>query len=229
MKYFSRVNVTNAAVAALTGVLFLAFTYFILEPVVGRSATDEFIVTQTITDEISFLVFASNVAMSPSIGGLTGGYATGTTYFVVRSNSTLGYYVDLGFASTTAMLRTTGTGYINDYSTAGAPADFNYTLNTTSAEFGYTVSASTTSDLDPTFQDNGSNTCGSAGVDTLNKCWMGPVPTSSPERIINRSTPTPLGGATTTIKFKVTVPSYPSPTIPEGSYVATATLTAINN
>lgn len=228
MKYFSRVNVTNAAVAALTGVLFLAFAYFISEPVVSRAITDEFIVTQSITDEISFLVTAANVTMSPSIGGLTGGYATGTTYFVVRSNSTTGYYVDLGFASTTAMLRTIGSGYINDYSQAGAAPDYAYSLNTVSAEFGYTVSASTTADLDPSFKDDGAN-CNTGSGDTLNKCWAGPVATSSPERIINRSTPTALGGATTTIKFKVTVPSNPSPTIPEGSYVATATLTAINN
>ncbi len=227
MKYLSRVNATKAAIAALTGVLFLTFAYFVSEPAVSRAITDQFIVTQTITDEISFLVAAANVTMSPSLGGITGGYATGTTYFVVRSNSITGYYVDINFSSTTAMGRTHNGGFINNYSpTATTAPDYAYSLNATAAEFAYTVSASTTANLDQSFKDNGS-ACNTGSADALNKCWQNP--STTPERIILTSAATPSTGATTTIKFKVAVPSNPSPALPEGTYTATATLTAINN
>jgi hypothetical protein len=55
---------------------------------------------------------------------------------------------------------------------------------------------------------------------------MGATSTSN-YRIINRSTPAGEG-ATTSMTFRVQVPSSPSPALDEDFYTATATLTAVN-
>jgi hypothetical protein len=94
------------------------------------------------------------------------------------------------------------------------------------AEFGYTVEASTTADLDQSFKDDGS-ACNTGSSDASNKCWYNP--TSTAETIVNRTSGAAALGATTTIKFKVAVPSAPSPSLSAAVYYATATLTATNN
>src|SRR5690606_20470618 len=112
-----------------------------------------------IGDEISFLVTAADVTMDGSIGGITGGHATGSTYAVVQTNSTTGYVMDISFENSPAMLgETTGSVAILDYQEVGAEPDFDFVAST-SAVFAYTVNASNTSDLDPSFLDNGS-ACG---------------------------------------------------------------------
>ncbi len=220
--------------AAFLAVALVFISYVILEPQVGRSQTsDSFTVTQEITGEISFLVAAADVTMSGTISGITGGYATGTTRAIVQSNDPQGFNMTLRFATSTAgqAMVASSTAYINDYTpastTPGVP-DYNWITNSTggSAEFGYTVSASSTSDLDASFLNDGS-ACNTGAGYTADKCWLNP--TSTPETIINTTGPTPVSGATTTIKFKVAVPSGPSPALPAAFYVATATLTATNN
>jgi hypothetical protein len=135
----------------------------------------------------------------------------------------------LDFSDSPAMNANATSSSINNYSPAGAGVpDYSWVDNTTGnpAEFGYTVSASTTSDLDQSFLDNGSNTCNTGSTDGVDTCWLNP--STTPEVIINRSTEA-SDGATTTIKFKVAVPSNPSPALPADTYVATGTLTATNN
>jgi hypothetical protein len=210
------------------------FVFFTVEPTVGRATiTSEFTVTQEIIDEISFLVEAADVTMVGSLQGLTGGYATGTTYTVVRTNDPDGYSMFLAFSSSTAMNNRDFPNlfFINNYSlTATTVPDYDWVEDGTSAEFGYTVSASTTLDLYRYFLDNGTNCNIPGGGDTLNKCWMTPSSTDLVvgDQIINRTTAS-TDGATTTLKFRVVVPSNPSPSLPSGFYVATATLTATNN
>ncbi len=118
--------------------------------------------------------------------------------------------------------------YINNYTpaSAGVP-DFAWIDNISgqSAEFGYTVRASTTGEVDPSFRNNGS-ACNTGASETNDACWLNPTSTVA-ETII--STTAPVLSSTTTIKFKVAVPSSPSPALPAAFYVATATLTATNN
>lgn len=213
-------------IGALAFVLFTTSLFFVLEPSIGRSATDSFLVSQTITDEVSFTVASADVTMVGSIAGLTGGYATGTTYVVVRSNDPQGYNMTLVFSSTTAMSGTTS-GAINNYTpTATTAPDFLWVDNSTggAAEFGYTVRASTSGEVDPSFMNNGS-ACNVGATETDERCWQNP--STTPETIMNVSTA--VLSSTTTIKFKVAVPSSPSPALPSGLYVATGTLTATNN
>jgi len=214
---------------ATGGILIAIMTFLVLEPTVSRgvvpSTTDVFTIRQQITDEISFLVPAADVTMVGPIAGITGGNATGTTFAVIQTNSPTGYTMDISFLNSPAMLgETTGSISIRNYGTStAAEPTFAFTAST-SALFAYTVSASTTSDLDNSFRDNGT-ICNVANVtDAANACWKGP--TTSNFRIINRTT-SANSGATTSIQFRVNVPNNPSPAVEEDFYTATATLTAV--
>jgi hypothetical protein len=222
--YSARHSLIMAILVVLLGVC----AFFAFEPQVGRTqATEVFTVAQTITDEISFTVAPADVSMDGSIAGLTGGAATGTTMMVVRSNDASGYNMTLVFSSSTAMNQNSGTGYINNYTPATAfIPDFLWVNNSSgqASEFGYSVTASTTTDVDLTFRNDGAD-CGTGSNNTQHRCWMNP--STTPETIINRSTPT--SGSTTTLTFRVYVPNSPSPSLPSGIYTATGTLTATNN
>jgi hypothetical protein len=201
--------------------------FFAFEPNVTRSQ-EVFLVSQTITDEVSFSTIPPDVSMTGSIAGLAGGYATGSTQFVINTNDAQGYTMTLVFSSTTAMSRNNGTGgFINNYTpaTPGTP-DFNWVDNSAgqSAEFGYTVAASTTGQVDQSFRHTGS-TCNTGSTETALRCWLNP--STTPETIIVTNSPTP--SSTSTLTFKVAVPNGPNPALPSGIYIATGTLTATTN
>ena len=225
-------NFTKSALYATAVFTACIMLFMLAEPTVGRgasaSSTDTFTIRQQITDEISFLVPAADVTMVGALNGLTGGQASGTTFFVVRSNSNSGYTVDIAFSNSPAMRgEFTNSTAIRNYGSSTEPT-FNF-FSSTSAQFGYTVSASTTADLDQSFLDNGSTVCNQpAGADTggAASCWMGATSTNN-YRIINRATPAG-DGATTSMTFRVQLPSSPSPAVDEDFYTATATLTATN-
>lgn len=219
-------------VATFTLVSLLIAGYFMLEPTImnaGSSANDTFTVQQTIVGEISFVVAANDVTMSPSISGITGGTSNGTTTAVVRANNVTGYNMTIQFASTTAMPGQVS-GAIQNYTpaTPGTP-DYSFVTPTNGAEFAYTVSAADLGDEDVKFRDNGSNTCNTGSANGYLNCWYGVANATNTVTIINRSTATTVDGATTTINFRVGIDANPSPTVPSGIYNATATLTATEN
>lgn len=226
----------KAMVATLLIAALGMFSFFAFEPSVGQAITsNNFSVTQQITNEISFLVQPSNVTLAGSIAGLSGGYATGTTVVSVNTNNITGYNMTLHFATNSrphAMVASTtdpASAYISNYSQAGGVGvpDYDWVDNASggSAEFGYTVNASTTAEVAQAFKNNGSSCNQVAGSQSLNKCWLNP--TTTPQVIINSTAPNT--SSTTTLKFKVAVPSNPSPALPSGYYVATGTLTAVTN
>ncbi len=226
----------NALVATALIFALGMFSFFAFEPSVGQAITsNNFTVTQQITNEISFLVQPSNVTMVGSIAGLTGGYATGTTVVSVNTNNTTGYNMTLHFATNSrphAMVASStdaSSAYIANYTQAGGVGvpDYNWADNTSgqSAEFGYSVNASTSAEVAQAFKNNGSSCNQSAGSPSVDHCWLNP--TTTPQVIINSSAPN--GSSTTTLKFKVAVPNAPSPALPSGYYVATGTLTAVTN
>ena len=200
----------------------LAFLFLSLEPTVSQAVTSTFTVRQQITSEISFLVSAANVTMAGTLAGITGGNATGTTYAVIQTNQATGYTMDIAFSNSPAMLgEVTGSTAIRNYGSTTEPT-YNF-FASTSAVFAYTVNASTTSDIDQSFLNNGS-ACNAGAGQTANTCWMGASTTNF--RIINRGSAA-LTGATTSLQFKVNVPSNPSPGLQADFYTATATLTAV--
>ena len=203
-------------------------SFFAFEPSIGRTASDVFLVTQSITDETSFMASTTDVTLSPSISGLTGGTSSGTTTVRVLSNNNTGYNMTLAFSNTVAMQGNAFGGSIPNYTPASTTVpDFTFSVGANTAEFAYTVSASSTSDLDTTFRNNGTLCNNASGGDTAFSCWFNP--STTPEIIVNRGTSTPASGATTSIAFRLQVTSNPSPAIPEDTYTATATLTAVNN
>ncbi len=213
------------------------FSFFAFEPSVGQAITsNNFSVTQQITNEIAFLVQPSNVTMVGTIAGLTGGYATGTTIVSVNTNNSTGYNMTVHFATTTvsgspamvASSTSATSSYISNYtpSVVGTP-DYTWQDNASggSAEFGYTVNASTSAELAAAFKNDGASTCNTGSTVTADRCWLNP--STTPRQIINSTAAN--GSSTTTLKFKVAVPSAPSPALPSGYYTATGTLTAVTN
>lgn len=218
---FSRALAVGALIGAMLMIIYLAF-----EPIISRAVTDTFEVTQQITGEISFATPAADVTMSPALPSLTGGTSTGATQVVVSTNSATGYTMDIYFSSSTAMNQRTGTSSIPNFGSTTVPA-FTFSAPANSASFGYSVEASTTSDVDPSFLDNGT-ACNTGTGNTADRCWLSPTSTAPGERIINRATIPPASGATTTVKFQLIVSPNPNPSIPADFYTATATLTALN-
>lgn len=227
-------SATNAFVAAALVTALGVLSFFAFEPSIGHSQiNDSFTVSQTITSEISFNVTAADVTMVGTIAGVSGGYATGTTRVSVNTNNATGYNMTLGFSSNAvnaAMVSSStdaSSPYIANYTpaVAGVP-DYNFVTNSTggAGEFGYTVMASTSGEVDPSFMNNTTN-CNAGTNETVDRCWLNP--TTTPETIINSTGENQ--SSTTTIKFKVAIPSNPSPAIPSGVYVATGTLTATVN
>lgn len=227
--YYSH-SITQAIIAAVCACALIAVTYVVAEPVVGRAQSDTsgpFTVSQVIVNEISFLVDAASTTLNGTIGGLTGGTATSSTYAVVQTNSPTGYNMNIAFFNNgtpqTMNGAVSGSQSIRDYATAvlGTP-DFAFNTGTTAAQFAYTVSAASSTDLAQNFLNNGA-ACGTGSTYTANTCWM--EPRVAGFDIIDRGTAA-LTGATTTLHFRVTVPNNANPGLVADTYTATATLTA---
>jgi hypothetical protein len=219
-------NSIRAAAAAGVIVSLLLAGFFLAEPRISYgNDTADFYVRQTITDETSFLVDPGNVTMNGSISGITGGNATGSSRFVVKSNNASGYYVDISFFDNAGAYAMRGDedggAQIRDYGgdVTGQPS-YNWTASSAS-QFAYTLNSSTTLDTDDSFLNNGSNTCNTGSTQTFGKCWKAPSTTGF--RVVDRTTAATTG-ATSTLYFKVNVPSSANPTPTAQTYTATATL-----
>jgi len=227
----------SSAIQAVAVMMVFTIAYmFLLEPAVGRGqATDVFTVTQTVSGAIAFAATANDVTMNGTLNGLTGGTTYGTTTSRVTTNNASGFNLTIHFSSTTAMKRNGSNDVIANYmystGTASYPAGFDTTPS--NAQFGFSVNASNTSNISSVFTHSGS-LCGTSnnGSFTVNNCWRGASTTATntaATQLINVTAPTPSSGVTSTVQFRVTIPNGPSPAVPDGTYVATATLTATDN
>jgi hypothetical protein len=229
-------TITTALRDALVATLLVALTgyasYLMLEPIAsfGQTAYDQFVVSQQITSEISFLTAASDVTLA-AIGGITGGGSEGYTGVRVYTNDSSGFTMTITASNSPAMQGISQGGTIADYTpaTANVP-DFVFASTTSGqqAEFGYSITASTTGDLAQKFRDNGS-TCNTGSSDTGGRasCWYN-LSTTATSTIVTTSQ-TAVSGASSTLHFRVNVPANPSPSLPEDIYRATSTLTATTN
>lgn len=209
---------------AMSGMLVAMLSFSVLEPTVSQAVTSIFSVRQQVTAEISFTLSAANVAMTGALGGVTGGNATGSVSVAVLTNSTTGYTMDVSFQNSPAMKgEVTDSTAIRNYGSSTEPTYLFF--GSTSAQFAYTVQASSSSDLDPSFLSNGSSACNTGTTMAANTCWMGASTTNF--RIINRGTAAATTTATTTLLFKVLIPNNPAIPVSSDFYTATATLTAV--
>lgn len=232
--YLQTLEIPTAVYKAVALTLAIALLFMVLEPKISRAITDDFTVTQVISGAISFQTLANDVSMVGTLDGLTGGTSYGTTTVRVRTNNSSGYNMTIQFASTTAMLKDDGGGAIDNYrystDTSAYPAGFDAT--TANSQFGFTVNASNTADISDVFTHSGTD-CGTGnnGSFTPGNCWRGASSTDETfeTELINTTSPTPASGSTSSVQFRITIPSNPTPAVPNGTYVATATLTALDN
>lgn len=218
-----------ALIASTTAIALLVAAFFAVEPVVGHTA-NPFTIKQTISDETSFLVEPSNVTMDGTITGVTGGTANGSTTFAVQSNNDTGYTVSIKFdyqsgTYNSAMVGdTTLSEAIRDFDdTAGGGEPVQTFTASTAAQFGYNVTSVNSGDTDQSFWNN-AGTCNSVAGTDDGTCWK--APSSTDFLIVDRGS-SAVTGATSTIYFKVVVPSGSSPAVTADTYTATATLTLV--
>ncbi|MDQ2933009.1 MAG: hypothetical protein M3Q80_01355 [bacterium] len=222
---------TKTLKQSVVALCIFTLAFLVCEPAISSAVEDQFTITQSVTSEISFQTPATDIVLSPSLAGITGGTSNGGTQVVVLTNNAAGYTMTLTASSSVGMLGNSQGGNIPALvAVSGTP---NFALSAASAApgankaaFGYTVEASTTADLDQSFKDNGS-ACNTGAADAADSCWLNA--STSAETIINRTTATTASGATTTLKFRVVIRSSPSPAITQDTYVATTTLTATTN
>lgn len=159
----------------------------------------------------------TSVTMSPSLGGITGGVANGSTSALVVTDSPSGYQLTIAASGAPAMQ--SGVNSIADYVPVGSVPDFGFITNPTDAHFGYSPEGS---DIVTRFKDSG-GVCGVVGGDTSLSCWDGL--STTPVTIASDTTSNHPAGATTTIQFRVGLGG--SIGVAPGTYVATTTLTAL--
>ncbi len=224
----------SAFVAAILIVALGIGSFLAFEPVIGQGANETFEVTQVISGAISFLASTSPVTMQGTLDGLTGGTSWGTTTSRVRTNNASGYTMTLVFASTAPMIRNGGGGTIPTflYSTGTVSYPAGFTTAVSNAQLGFSVNASNTAEVSNVFIGTAS-VCGtgSGGSFIVNNCWRGASSTNAAAttQLIASNAPTPTSGSTSTVQFRITIPNNPSPAVPNGTYTATATLTALEN
>lgn len=196
-----------------------------LEPTVAssQSTSETFTVSQEITGEVSFVGAVDNATITPSIAGLSGGTANGSTTFAVNSNNPDGYTVTIAFANpaTNPMRLGNGSDAAKNIPSLGDTVrlDFDDGVGANEARFGFTVAGTNAANR---YKNNGASCNQSGGTATGTRCWwLGD--TSSPETIVDSSTT--ASAEEHTLYFRVQVNENPSPTLELGTYTATATLT----
>jgi hypothetical protein len=161
-----------------------------------------------------------NIALSPSLGGISGGIATGNGTWTVTTDSESGYSLSVHSTSSPAMIM--GADTISDYapSVAGVPdRDWNQTLNT---EFGYSPY---NSNSQSTRFKNNSTLCNTGSNIDDGFCWYGL--STSDVSIANRNSRTGTGGENTKINFKAQIISNANQK--PGVYTAGVVITATSN
>ncbi len=159
----------------------------------------------------------SDVTMSPSLGGTSGGTANGAMAVTVTTDDPAGYTLSISASTSPAM--TSGANSIADYTPAGAVPDFDFTVAATDSEFGFTPEGT---DIAARYKDNGS-ACNTGASDTVNQCWD-PL-TTSLRTIAGRTSGNHPSGTATTVKFRLI--SGASHVQANGTYRATSTVTAL--
>ena len=159
---------------------------------------------------------ATNVIMSPTISGVTGGVANGSSTVTVITDSPSGYSLSIASENSPAMQGPFGV--INNYAPALNP-DYTFVTGASDAHFGFSPEGV---DIVLRFKDNGS-VCNTGTLRSVNTCWDGLA--TSTKIIATATFPNHPLGATTTISFRVGIGNGVAQA--PGVYSATTTVTAL--
>lgn len=191
------------------------------EVATGDSASASFAIRagyqQNSTIEIS-VTPASNVTMSPSIPGLTGGTSNGQTSFTVTTNNPAGYSANISAAASPALNNSYDS--FADYVPAGANPDYTFSNSSTASSFAFTPEGT---DIHSRYKNSGA-TCAIGSDDDADACWDG-LSTSNKTIAIRNSNNIPAG-TLTTVKFRAESGS--SHVQKDGTYTATTTITVLS-
>ncbi len=161
---------------------------------------------------------SSDVVLSPSISGISGGISNGSAVWTVTTDSSAGYSLTIKASASPALQSALDS--FADYTPSGAAPDYNWSVVSTDSELGFTPEGN---DIVQQYKDNGVDVCNAGSNDTSDKCWYNF--SVSAETIANSSSSNHPSGATTTVKFRAESGS--SRVQINGSYTATITVTAI--
>jgi hypothetical protein len=170
---------------------------------------------QQVSEAFLTLSPATDVTMSPALGGVAGGTSNGSTSVVVTTDAPAGYQLFVRAANTPALQN--GSESIADYTPAGVVPDATFTTASTDEHFGFSVEGT---DAAADFTIN-AGVCGS-GSNVAGSCWDG---LSTIDRLVAEGGSNYPVGATTTLNFRVGIGSATS--VVPGTYVATTTVTAV--
>jgi len=159
-----------------------------------------------------------DIALSPAIPGISGGFSTGSSTVTVITDSLSGYELTIEAGTSPAM--NSGSNTISDYTPATSDPDYTFTTLAADAHLGFSPEGV---DIVQRYLDNGVSCNQFGGSDTVDTCWDGL--STSPTTIARSSGSNHPAGTGTTIEFQVGIGG--SVTQPAGSYVATTTVTAI--
>ena len=212
---------TASLVMATSAMLVGVLMYVLLEPAVvgAQSNVNTFRVNQTIGAEIAFSTTQdSDITLLnngvASIGGATGGTATGTATVAVTSNNLSGYKIDINFSDNTPMRHENTVNTIANYGTT--TPDLNMNIEPNLSGFAYSASSSNAV--------TAFSNCYS-GSPSADECYMMHGTPSGTYTIVDSNDV--AVGEKTQVGFKVMVA--PDSGLVNGAYQATTTLTATNN
>jgi hypothetical protein len=200
-------------------------TNYQLESTAGEVATGEATSTsyrlkagyQQMQEVYLSLTTPDNVNLTPSLGGITGGIASGSTSVLVLTDSPSGYSLTLEAQASPAMQK--GSDTIADYVPTASPlADLAFITTMTDVHFGFSPSGP---DVVLRYR-NDTSACGVGVLSTPESCWDGlsTTPILIAEGVANHP-----DGVSTTLDFRVGIGG--GVVVPEGEYIATTTLTAL--
>jgi hypothetical protein len=152
-----------------------------------------------------------------NISGITGGSSQGSASWLVTTDNTAGYSMQIA-ASTSPALASSGSSFA-DYVPATSDPDYTFTLPTNASLFAFSPEGN---DVINRFKDNGS-ACATGSLETASACWDGF--SSSPKNIAASTSSNQPNGTITTVQFKAS--SGTAHLQLAGTYSATITVTAI--
>ena len=207
-------KINKKIITSLSLILFFVIQFYpIIETANAAIATDNVIVSLDVTSGIT-ISNGADFTMAPPIG-VASDSSIGTSSWLVKTNSALGYTLAVKASSAPALV--SGANSFADYTPVVVDTPEIWSVGSGAFEFGYSAYGTDT----PTGTWGTSVSCGSAGTPAVAQKYVNFKITDT--TIATRATVTPTSGITTNICFAAQQNAIYAPS---GTYTATITATA---